>query len=75
MWYNIIPSFAITTGMLAIPAVFIAGLHKLVYDNFYERDLQYPHQRNMYLRDGRISGSPWKIVGLEAIPDEDGAKE
>lgn len=33
MWYNIIPSFAIVTGVLAVPAVFIAGLHKLVYDN------------------------------------------
>ncbi|KAG7169485.1 NADH dehydrogenase [ubiquinone] 1 alpha subcomplex subunit 1-like [Homarus americanus] len=67
MWYNIIPSFAIVTGALGLPALIIAGLHKLAYNN---RDLQYQTQRFMFLRDERISGSAFKPVGLENIPDE-----
>ncbi|KAG0716512.1 hypothetical protein GWK47_009498 [Chionoecetes opilio] len=67
MWYNIIPSFAIVTGVLAFPALAMAGIHKLGYDNIYERDLQFPHQRCMFLRDERISGSPYKMVVAAAL--------
>lgn len=33
MWYNILPSAAIVAGILAVPAVAMAGIHKLYYGN------------------------------------------
>lgn len=37
-------------------------LHTIFSRQIYERDLRFPYQRFMFLRDERISGSPWKMV-------------
>lgn len=70
MWFEILPSMAAVAGLLGVPALAIAGIHKLVYGNFYQRELQDQNQRALYLRDERLSGCGYKYVGLENIPDE-----
>ncbi|XP_069944684.1 uncharacterized protein ND-MWFE [Cherax quadricarinatus] len=71
MWYNIIPSFSLVVGALGLPAILIAGLHKLAYDNLYKRELINMDQRFLFLRDERLTGNAYKAVGLEGIPDEE----
>ncbi|KAK4315945.1 hypothetical protein Pmani_012857 [Petrolisthes manimaculis] len=71
MWYNILPSAAIVAGVLAVPAVVMAGLHKLYYGNIYQRSLVQEWQRASYLRDERITGQGFRSAGLENIPDEE----
>ncbi|XP_071517493.1 uncharacterized protein ND-MWFE [Panulirus ornatus] len=71
MWYNIIPSFAAVTAFMGIPAIFIAGINKLAYGNLYQRDLNCGLDRHMVMRDERLSGSAFKTLGLENIPDEE----
>ncbi|XP_045592506.1 NADH dehydrogenase [ubiquinone] 1 alpha subcomplex subunit 1 [Procambarus clarkii] len=71
MWFNIIPSFLLVAGCLGVPAIANVLIHKLVYNNIYQRELVNERQRFLFLRDGRLSGNPFRPLGLETIPDEE----
>ncbi|XP_012266740.2 NADH dehydrogenase [ubiquinone] 1 alpha subcomplex subunit 1 [Athalia rosae] len=69
MWWEILPSFGILVGLMAIPQYGTFYLHKAVLDNGYRRDMSSRWDRNLYTRDRRLCGDPYKTPGLEAIPD------
>merc|ERR1712212_783737 len=70
MWYEILPSFGIITGLLFLSTPAHAILNKLYYDNFYQRELKNPDQLSMYVRDMRLTGAMRRMKGLDSIPDE-----
>ncbi|EFA11578.2 hypothetical protein TcasGA2_TC004750 [Tribolium castaneum] len=43
--------------------------NKLVFDNCYRRSMLDKYEALQYLRDRRLSGDPYKLKGLENIPD------
>ncbi|KAJ8926926.1 hypothetical protein NQ314_020778 [Rhamnusium bicolor] len=70
MWFEILPSFGIIVVAMAFPHASAYVLNKLVVGNMYRRSMMEFEQRIQYLRDKRLTGDPYKINGLEAIPDE-----
>lgn len=70
MWFEVLPSAAIITVMLAIPGYAIFGLNKLCLGNGYRRSMNQRWERVMYQRDFRLTGHPYKGNGLESIPDQ-----
>ncbi|CAG9761250.1 unnamed protein product [Ceutorhynchus assimilis] len=70
MWFEILPSFAIITVLMAMPHASAYVINKLVVGNMYRRSLLNKEQKDQYLRDWRISGDAYVTHGLEAIPDE-----
>lgn len=71
MWFEIAPPFAVIVLALGLPAYASYALNWTFLGNGYKRALLEPNQRRMYLRDGQRFGSPYRLVGLEAIPDEE----
>ncbi|XP_013104756.1 uncharacterized protein LOC106085194 [Stomoxys calcitrans] len=69
MWFEVLPSAAIITVALSIPTYAMYGLHKLVLGNAYRRNLDERFDRVMYLRDRRLTDNPYKMNGLEHIPE------
>ncbi|XP_044257387.1 uncharacterized protein LOC123006734 [Tribolium madens] len=69
MWYEIIPSFGIIFAALAAPHGIAYVANKLVFDNCYRRSMLDKYEALQYLRDRRLSGDPYKLKGLENIPD------
>ncbi|CAH0562684.1 unnamed protein product [Brassicogethes aeneus] len=69
MWYEILPSFGIIMVAMTLPHASAYLINKGVVGNYYRRSLLHKENRLHYLRDTRISGDPYKVVGLEAIPD------
>nr|XP_015839193.1 PREDICTED: uncharacterized protein LOC100142126 isoform X6 [Tribolium castaneum] len=70
MWYEIIPSFLIITVAVAAPHYLAGPFNWLLCGHFYRRSMMDKHEALQYLRDRRLS-DPYKIVGLENIPDEE----
>ncbi|KAJ8923704.1 hypothetical protein NQ315_010285 [Exocentrus adspersus] len=70
MWFEILPSFGVIFIAMAAPHGAAYVLNKLVVGNYYRRNLAEPEHRRQYLRDRRLTGDPYKVQGLEAIPDE-----
>ncbi|CAH2002993.1 unnamed protein product [Acanthoscelides obtectus] len=78
MWFEIIPSFAIITAAMAAPHGIAYVMNYVVVGNLFRRSLDTFEQRKQYLRDRRLSkgagdrwGDPYKVIGLENIPDEE----
>nr|CAH7750333.1 unnamed protein product [Callosobruchus chinensis] len=72
MWFEIIPSMAIIFAALAAPHGLSYVLNYLVIGNMYRRSLETTDQTIQYLRDRRLAGgNPYKVMGLENIPDEE----
>ncbi|XP_026474593.1 NADH dehydrogenase [ubiquinone] 1 alpha subcomplex subunit 1 [Ctenocephalides felis] len=70
MWFEILPSFGIIVGALALPSFASYHMHKLVNGNPYLRDLNNRYQRRLYQRDQMLTKDPYVSNGLEVIPDE-----
>ncbi|CAI9726841.1 Hypothetical predicted protein [Octopus vulgaris] len=70
MWYEVIPSFGIVVGLLAIPNLANCVLNwtfrsrKVHCRDWDASQLDYM----LYLRDRTITGSEYKPRGLESIP-------
>ncbi|VEN49772.1 unnamed protein product [Callosobruchus maculatus] len=72
MWFEIIPAFAIICAALAAPhgAAYITNY--LALGNMYRRCLETHDLQLQYIRDRRLAdGNPYKVMGLENIPDEE----
>ncbi|KAI4460955.1 nadh-ubiquinone oxidoreductase mwfe subunit [Holotrichia oblita] len=74
MWYEILPAYTIITVALACPAYIAAGLNFLVLGKIFRRRLESTDSRLMYMRDKRLTGNPYILNGLEAIPDTEEQK-
>ncbi|CAH1375466.1 unnamed protein product [Tenebrio molitor] len=70
MWYQIIPGFMIIAVCLAVPHYIAYPMNWLVTGHMYRRSIMDKHEALQYLRDLRLE-DPYKIKGLENIPDED----
>lgn len=73
MWFEILPPFLIIATAVSFPQYFAAGVHWLFFGNVYHRSLLHDGNRRSYLRDWSRFGCPYRIVGLEGIPDEEEA--
>ncbi|CAH1101906.1 unnamed protein product [Psylliodes chrysocephalus] len=70
MWFEILPSFGIICVVMAVPHASAYLINNLLVGNMYRRTLLEKDNRRQYLRDRRLTGNPYKVQGLEAIPDE-----
>ncbi|XP_018325593.1 uncharacterized protein LOC108737311 [Agrilus planipennis] len=71
MWYEILPSFGIVVAAMALPHFSAFVINKAICGNSYRRRLLETEDMLQYLRDWTLTGNPYKINGLDAIPDED----
>nr|CAH7769114.1 unnamed protein product [Callosobruchus chinensis] len=70
MWFEILPSAGIIFVAMAFPHVSAYVINNLALGNMYRRQLITREEQMGYLRDRRLGdGNPYKVVGLEAIPD------
>ena len=51
MWWEIVPVFALCTGLAWLPVWLISGTQKAVYGTQYGRNLQSFHHWGLYQRD------------------------
>ncbi|XP_050346179.1 uncharacterized protein LOC126770706 [Nymphalis io] len=70
MWYEIIPSFLIITAGLGVPGWALYHIHNLTLGNHYRRTMISRWDRMSYQRDLRITGNPYEVNGLDALPDK-----
>ncbi|KAG7207728.1 hypothetical protein KM043_009343 [Ampulex compressa] len=70
MWFEILPSMLIVGASVVIPQHLVFLLNNLVYGNSMRRNLKHSFDLDMFMRDTRMTGEPWKLAGLENIPDE-----
>ncbi|KAJ8735982.1 hypothetical protein PYW08_006638 [Mythimna loreyi] len=75
MWYEILPSAFIITAALGLPGWGLYHIHNLVVGNHFRRNLNDRWDRQLYQRDLRLTGNPYKVAGLETIKDEEGDKK
>ncbi|KAJ8980713.1 hypothetical protein NQ317_019207, partial [Molorchus minor] len=61
MWFEILPSFSVVVIAMAFPHASAYVLNKLVVGNSYRRAMYTRTQKTQYLRDARLTGSPYKI--------------
>uniref|UniRef100_A0A6P7F8F1 Uncharacterized protein LOC114326822 n=1 Tax=Diabrotica virgifera virgifera TaxID=50390 RepID=A0A6P7F8F1_DIAVI len=70
MWFEILPSLGIIVGALAFPHVSAYYFNYIVVGNMFRRKMESFEERIQYLRDRRLTRNPYKVQGLEAIPDD-----
>ncbi|KAK8768201.1 hypothetical protein V5799_019805 [Amblyomma americanum] len=70
MWYEILPTAAIIAGCLTVPSLIDRPLCWLFDGKPYRRTLSKRETLNDAMRDERLTGTPYKTIGLEGIPDE-----
>ncbi|XP_071054636.1 NADH dehydrogenase [ubiquinone] 1 alpha subcomplex subunit 1-like [Onthophagus taurus] len=71
MWYEILPSAGIILVAMTFPHASAYVINKLVLGNMYRRGMVTGADRYNYTRDRRLAGgNPYKVVGLEAIPNK-----
>ncbi|KAL6436695.1 hypothetical protein ACFW04_004853 [Cataglyphis niger] len=70
MWYEILPSMFIVGLVPVVPQIAAYYLNQYFLGNPMRRDMRDIWDRNMFTRDFRIDGAPWKNRGLENIPDD-----
>ncbi|KAJ8964591.1 hypothetical protein NQ314_004900 [Rhamnusium bicolor] len=70
MWFEILPVFGIITAAMAAPHGIAYILNYLVVGNCFRRSMVEVEQRMQYLRDKRLSGDPYKVKGLENLPED-----
>ncbi|XP_033152115.1 DNA ligase 1 isoform X1 [Drosophila mauritiana] len=75
MWFEILPGAVIITTLLSVPIYAMYGLDKLTIGNAFRRNMDERFSRVMYQRDFRLTDNPYKMNGLEQIPDEEEKKE
>lgn len=77
MWFEILPCYLIMVGSMWLPGISAGVGNFIVQGNFFRRCLGSEELQMQYLRDARLTGSPYKVAGLENIPDEEegGGKE
>ncbi|KAJ8973782.1 hypothetical protein NQ317_001027 [Molorchus minor] len=75
MWFEILPSFLTICGCMAAPHVIAPILNYIVVGHYYRRELTTTRQRRDYLRDARLTGSPYVVAGLESLADEQEAED
>ncbi|XP_016984892.1 glutamic acid-rich protein isoform X1 [Drosophila rhopaloa] len=75
MWFEILPGAVIITTLLSVPIYAMYGLQKLTIGNAFRRNMDDRFGRVMYQRDFRLTDNPYKMNGLEQIPDEEEEKE
>ncbi|XP_017077999.1 glutamic acid-rich protein isoform X1 [Drosophila eugracilis] len=71
MWFEILPGAVIITTLLSVPIYAMYGLDKLTIGNAFRRNMDERFSRVMYQRDFRLTDNPYKMNGLEQIPDEE----
>ncbi|XP_073957673.1 NADH dehydrogenase (ubiquinone) MWFE subunit isoform X2 [Choristoneura fumiferana] len=71
MWFNILPAYTIITACMGLPGLGLWWAHYLVLGNHYRRSMIDRWDRHNYQRDMRLTGNPYKVNGLESIPDTD----
>nr|VZI46651.1 unnamed protein product [Spirometra erinaceieuropaei] len=70
MWYEIVPSFAIMLGAVALLDPICKGISYALYRRWSGPDFfAVRGDFNMFLRDWDVAGSHYKMKGLEAIED------
>uniref|UniRef100_A0A8R2HKZ6 NADH dehydrogenase [ubiquinone] 1 alpha subcomplex subunit 1 n=1 Tax=Bombyx mori TaxID=7091 RepID=A0A8R2HKZ6_BOMMO len=69
MWYEILPTVAIITASIGLPGWGLWWCHNYFLGNHYRRSLTDRWSRALYQRDMRLTGNPYEVNGLEAIPD------
>ncbi|XP_044271221.1 uncharacterized protein LOC123015519 [Tribolium madens] len=74
MWYEIIPSFLIITVAVAAPHYLTGPFNWLLCGHYYRRSMLDKYEALQYLRDKRLI-DPYKLFGLENIPDEEETEE
>ncbi|XP_050743829.1 glutamic acid-rich protein isoform X1 [Drosophila biarmipes] len=75
MWFEILPGAVIITTLLSVPIYAMYGLDKLTIGNAFRRNMDERFSRVMYQRDFRLTNNPYKMNGLEQIPDEEEKKD
>lgn len=70
MWYEILPCAGLIATFLMVPSLIDRPLCWLVDGKPYRRILSKRETLNDAMRDERLTGSPYKTIGLEGIPDE-----
>uniref|UniRef100_S4NGQ8 NADH dehydrogenase [ubiquinone] 1 alpha subcomplex subunit 1 n=1 Tax=Pararge aegeria TaxID=116150 RepID=S4NGQ8_9NEOP len=70
MWYEILPTFFIITAGLGLPGLGLYHIHNLTLGNHHRRSLNSRLDRVNYMRDQRLTGNPYKINGLDSLPDK-----
>ncbi|KAI8038701.1 cGMP-gated cation channel alpha-1 isoform X1 [Drosophila gunungcola] len=75
MWFEILPGAVIITTLLSVPIYAMYGLQKLTIGNAFRRNMDERFGRVMYQRDFRLTDNPYKMNGLEQIPDEEEDKK
>ncbi|CAG9833975.1 unnamed protein product [Diabrotica balteata] len=70
MWFEILPSLGIIVGALAFPHISSYYVNYILVGNMFRRNMESMEERLQYLRDRRLTNNPYKIQGLDAIPDE-----
>lgn len=69
MYWTIIPPFLIVTAALAAPPKIVYVENYLILGNCYRRMVGTEFLNHEYLRDRRLTGNPYRLAGLENIPD------
>uniref|UniRef100_A0A023FET6 Putative nadh-ubiquinone oxidoreductase n=1 Tax=Amblyomma cajennense TaxID=34607 RepID=A0A023FET6_AMBCJ len=70
MWYEILPTAGVIAGCLMVPYLVDRPLCWLYDGKPYRRSLCKWETRSDAMRDERLTGTPYKTIGLEGIPDE-----
>lgn len=70
MWFEILPGAVIIFAAMSVPHMSAYLINRVGAGNAFRRSLYTKEERLQYLRDWELSGNPYKIVGLEAIPDK-----
>ncbi|CAB0038320.1 unnamed protein product [Trichogramma brassicae] len=75
MWYETLPPLLIIGVLMTTYQVNSVLVTKLLMGVPYRREIDDVFQRVMWTRDTRVSGVPWRLAGLENIPDETPKKQ
>ncbi|ODM96451.1 NADH dehydrogenase [ubiquinone] 1 alpha subcomplex subunit 1 [Orchesella cincta] len=70
MWFEILPSIGVIFGALCLGQAATAFVPNMILGRPGMKRLFHPYEFDNYLRDQQLTGSPYKLQGLEAIPDE-----
>lgn len=71
MWWQILPTVLIIDAALTVPHLLSSAICWAFTGKRYRRTVEDDQRMFDYLRDLRLTGSPYKLAGLENIPDEE----
>jgi len=70
MWYEVLPSIGVIFGAMCLGGAATAFVPNMLLGKPGMRRLFHPYEQEYYMRDKELTGSPYNLQGLEAIPDE-----